>query len=76
MGTPNIDPKKRVEIILRSIAQNFMTAADAIRDGDEAKMANWMNCAAECREPLARAIEMLHPELKSIAERLKNDTEN
>jgi len=76
MGLLNIDPKKRVEIMLRGIAQNYSTAADAIRDGDEAKMLNWLKCALGCQEPLIRSIEMLHPEQKSIQERLKNDTEN
>ena len=76
MSILNIDPKKRVEIILRTMAQNFNTAADAIRDGDEAKMFNWINCAGKNHDPLFRAIEMLHPEKKDITERLKNDTEN
>ena len=71
-----IDPKIRVKTILLSIADNIKTAADAIEKGDERKMQNWIGCALECLEPLSRAIEMLHPELQPLAERLKEDTQN
>lgn len=72
----NIDPKERVRVILLSIADNFRTAAEAIKSGDEAKMQNWLNCGLKCLEPLSRAIGMLHPETKPITERLDSDTQN
>ena len=71
-----IDPKIRVKTILLSIADNFKTAAEAIENGDEVKMCNWLNCGLKCLEPLCRAMEMLHPERQSITERLKEDTKN
>lgn len=72
----NIDPKKRVELMLRSIASNFTTAADAIRDGDEAKMQNWLKCGVECLDPLIRSIEMLHPKEESITKKIQENTGN
>lgn len=73
--TLNIDPKKRVELILRGIADNFKTAADAMRDGDEAKMLNWLKCGLGCVDPLMQSIEMLHAK-DTIIEKLKSDLEN
>lgn len=72
----SIEPKKRVEVILRTIAGHFTTAADAIRDGNESKMRNWISCGLECLEPLLRSIEMLHPEQKSIIKKIQSDIEN
>lgn len=69
-------PKQRVAVILLGIADNFRTAAEAIKNGDERKMQNWIKCGLKCLEPLERAILMLHPETKPIAERLDSDTQN
>lgn len=77
--TLNIDPKKRVALILRGIAGNFITAAEAIEVGDESKMYNWIRCGMNCMPPLADAIKMLHPNAdapKDIADRLDRGTEN
>lgn len=74
--TLNIDPKRRIELILLSIAGNFKTAAEAIKAGDEPKMANWIRCGVNCMPALEDAIKMLHPEPKPLQDRLGQDTEN
>jgi len=74
--TLNIDPKKRVELILRGIAENFVTAADAMKAGDEAKMLNWLKCGLGCVDPLMKSIEMLHPKDESVARKIQENTEN
>lgn len=76
MADNSIDPKWRVEIILRSIAGNFTTAADAMKAGDEDKMKNWLRCGVQCLEPLERAIEMLHPKTDTIIKKIETDTAN
>ena len=56
-----MDAQKRVELILRMMADNYTTAADAIKAGDLEKMRNWLQCAANSLTPLAEAIDMLLP---------------
>lgn len=73
--TLNIDPKKRVELILRGIADNFITAANAMKAGDEDKMLNWLKCGLGCVDPLMQSIEMLHQK-NNVIEKLKSDLEN
>lgn len=72
----DIDPKKRVELILRGIADNFVTAANAIKAGDEGKMLNWLKCGLGCVDPLMKSIEMLHPKAESITKKIQENTGN
>ena len=71
-----ITPNKRVETILRTIAANFVTAADAIKDGDERKMINWTECGLKQLEPLLNSIELLHPDDKSVIRKFLDNNQN